>query len=139
MAIRGGIDESEIMNDEERFIPIRSAAQDGSIEQWDMERLQEALKIAYGPTGLAPYEGVKAVRNRLEFLIQRKLSEIGHAELGKVKGEITDVKREVNEVNGTLERTHRIHFWILVVAVVTAILAGIAALDVIDKWFGTSH
>jgi len=56
-------------------------------------------------------------------------------EVGEVKKEITEVKREVIEIKGTLKKTHRIHSWILFVAIVTAILAGIAAWEVIEKWF----
>jgi chromosome segregation ATPase len=56
-------------------------------------------------------------------------------EIAEAKGEIAKVKIEVVEIKGTLERTHQIHSWILFVAIVTAILAGVAAWDVIEKWF----
>jgi hypothetical protein len=52
-------------------------------------------------------------------------------QVSKIHGEMGNVKAELK----TLEKSHRIHLWILVVAIVTAGLALIAALDVVLKWF----
>src|SRR5437764_13719599 len=69
---------------------------------------------------------------------QRRLS-VKHFEhqsknLSDVRSQISEVRNDISRVETRLEKTHNVHRWILLIAVLTGVFALIAAWDVILKW-----
>ena len=54
--------------------------------------------------------------------------------LSKVQSQISEVRNDISSVSERLEKTHKVHRWILLVAILTGGFALIAAWDVILKW-----
>src|SRR2546425_448624 len=54
--------------------------------------------------------------------------------LADVQSQISEVRKDISRVETRLENTHKVHRWILLVAILTGVFALIAAWDVILKW-----
>jgi len=54
--------------------------------------------------------------------------------LSDVQSQISEVRKDISKVDQRLERTHNVHRWILLVAILTGVFALVAAGDVILKW-----
>jgi hypothetical protein len=75
---------------------------------------------------------------------QTIVAELHRRDSAKLRGEIASVRDGVSSIRSdlshvqpelkTLEKSHRVHVRILVIAIATAVLAFIAALDVVLKW-----
>src|SRR5438477_12047551 len=69
---------------------------------------------------------------------ERRLS-VRHSEqqisiLSDVQSQISEVRKDISRVDQRLERTHNVHRWILLVAILTGVFALIAAWDVFLNW-----
>ena len=56
--------------------------------------------------------------------------------LSKLQSQISEVRADISGVAERLEKTHKVHRWILLVAILTGVFALIAALDAVLKWSG---
>jgi hypothetical protein len=101
---------------------------------YDFSKLSdEEIKFKLGACqlGIGPdmYLALEELRRRQSAKVQVEISTVGK-EVSQVRADISRIQSELK----TLKKSHRVHLWILFVAIVTALLALIAALDVVLKW-----
>ena len=65
---------------------------------------------------------------------QRRRSVKQSEHLSTLQSQISDVRTDISRVETRLENTHKVHRWILLVAILTGVFALIAAWDVILNW-----
>src|SRR6266704_3209991 len=75
-------------------------------------------------------QSLKAEWDRRQSLKAEKQMSSVQEEVRKVRDELFNVKDQLK----ILGRSHRLHLWILVVAILTGAMALIAALDVVMRW-----
>ena len=73
-----------------------------------------------------PSHDFQTAITRLDILISKDLSNL--------RSQMTEVRKDISRVETRLEKTHNVHRWILLVAILTGVFALIAAWDVILKW-----
>jgi hypothetical protein len=133
------------------FRTVQLAFQDGTIFHADLKTLQiYRHAVNQQPPHVDPR--YNQIAKTIEDLIKEGQNQQRHGQLAaEVKGvheEVSEVGCEVSRIRTdishiqavlkTLERSHRVHLWILFAAIVTAVLAAIAALDAVLKWLGGS-
>lgn len=125
------------MNFGELIHEARDAASEGRLSSKSDKELDEMLSSCrkYCASTTAPlaleYEpAVDALRDE----ITRRSNERLHNETKKQREAAMEEARRLKESVQRLEKPHKLHWWLLAIAVLTAIFAGIAAPDVILKW-----
>lgn len=120
----------------------------GSIANADLPTLQRCLQFLNGqPRHIDPRfeqwfatvtfligERQNAARHEATSRQSQQFHDETQGHLSKVSADVGHVKGEVKEIKSTLEKTHRIHFWILLLSALALLAAAIAAADVIIKW-----
>jgi hypothetical protein len=94
----------------------------------DLSNEQILTRMLSQPAHVQAVMGAELARREAERN-EKQSAELREA-IDSVRSELGSVKTQLE----TLKESHRIHKWILVVAIVTAAFALIAALDPVLKW-----
>jgi prefoldin subunit 5 len=131
------------------FRTVQLAFQDGTIFDADLKTLQSYRHaVNQQPPHVDPR--YNQIAKTIEDLIKQAQNQqrhgqlaaevkIVHEEVSGVGCEVSRIRTDISHIQAalkTLEKSHRVHLRILVVAIVTAVLAAIAALDAVLKWLG---
>jgi hypothetical protein len=131
------------------YLQITKMFLDHSIYKADIFTLNECLQVMNEQPSYVEPRHDQWVSTLKALIKSRQLDglhqlEIEHADslhketrdvLSSVSKDLSTVKGDVSGIKKALTKTHGLHLWILIVAILTAILALIAAVDVILKWF----
>jgi hypothetical protein len=130
------------------FRTAQIAYQDGSIFNADLPTLRAYLHVVnqQQPHADPRYHQIATT---IQALIDERQKQTRHqitlqqakdqhqqiqGQIGNISDELAKVKIQLNDLKGTLRKSHRVHLWIFGIAVVTAIIASIAAADSILRW-----
>jgi|SRR5579859_2114866 len=112
------------------FEEAEKIAKSGQIHDQSDEKLNEMLQAC-----MAVYSGNPAILMAVQNVSTLVRDEISRREAFRRHQEgIAENSKLKIAVDG-LKNPHKLHWWLLVVAILTAIFAGISAWPVIQEWF----